>query len=217
MHLSEQITITDPALATKYSQAQKQINDRLKKIAALQKEIAVFKEQIAAVEQAAFKAQQASLKQQQQDQQRQQQIQQSQNQAQTESLKVKEDISFYLVEAEEEDEIEDEDDELPYADEYEENVGDEDEYLFYFKINEPPVTIAKAYKDFDEDRWELSVIEGETNEALENTTFESDFSKLEIINYLAEIYGDVSETYESSFDDKAKLDKQYYEKELESD
>lgn len=227
MKLNEQVVITDPGLASKYSEAQKQINIRQKKIAQLESEIVTYKQQITAVEQAAMQKQQATIQQQAQNNKtNNQQTQNSQSNQQTvqtqppvvgESKQFFNEIKLFLNEKYEDDEFENEfeDDDL-YKDEFgdidydEEAEIEEDSFLFYFKINEPISTVCKAYKDFENDRWELTVVEGEPNNALEETTFESDFTKLEIINYLAEIYGDVSEIYEDEFDDKLENDKEFY-------
>jgi len=204
----------DPALAQKYNEAQKQINDRLKKIAQLEKEIVTYKEQASVAQEQAMKDNQAAITKHQetQPQPNQQQAKPNSTSPQQPQVvaqpQVQESLDSYIMEDDEEDE------ELEYSKEYDEEVGDEDEFLFYFKIDETPETIGKAYKDFDEDRWELTVIEGESNQSLEETTFESNFTKLEIINYLAEIYGDVEEIYEDEFDDKTKTDKEYFNEEI---
>lgn len=225
LKLNEEIQIIDPALAQKYNDAQKQINTRLKKINQLQSEIVTYKQQMSAAQEQAMKDNQAQIKQSQETQQQNQAQQNTSSKtavpqpiitqpAVAESIRVDESLESYILEDEEDDEdiLDEGEEELDYAEEYDEKVGDEDEFLFYFKIADEldDDAVYKAYKDFDEDRWELKVVEGESNQALEETTFETDFSKLEIINYLAEIYGDVEEIFEDEFDDKLEKEKEYF-------
>ncbi len=207
LKLNEEIQIMDPVLAQKWNEAQRQINDRLKKIAQLEKEIVTYKQQSTAAQAQAMKDNQAVITKHQETQAKQQPPNsntQPVKQPFVQQPVVQENLESYIMEDNEEDE------ELEYSEEYDEKVGDEDEFLFYFKIDEVSDTVYKAYKDFDEDRWELTVVEGESNQSLEETTFESNFTKLEIINYLAEIYGDVEEIFEDEFDDKTKTDKEYF-------
>ena len=59
--LHEDVSVTDPNIAQQILQAQKQINDRLKRIAQLKTEMVTYQQQIAALEDQAIKAQQAQV------------------------------------------------------------------------------------------------------------------------------------------------------------
>ena len=87
--------------------------------------------------------------------------------------------------------------------------------LFYLRINTEYPAIVKVYKAADiDDRWEMSVVEGD-NTALDEMEFDPEFTKTEIIEYLADIYEDIEEIDEEFFedviDDKQELDDDFYE------
>jgi len=60
--INEDVIVNDPALSNKYMLAQRQINDRLKKIAQIQTEIVKYKQEMAKIEQMAIKKQAATIK-----------------------------------------------------------------------------------------------------------------------------------------------------------
>lgn len=132
----------------------------------------------------------------------------------TKSDKIKEGITenedFILSVMEEE---EDEEDEKDYAEEIEE-LAKKDENPFYLRINEEDPAIVKVYKEDEDDRWEMTVVEG-YNTALNEMQFQSNWDKTEIMSYLADIYKDVEEIDEELFnniiDDKKEIDHEFYE------
>jgi predicted nucleic acid-binding Zn-ribbon protein len=86
--------------------------------------------------------------------------------------------------------------------------------IFYLRINTESSSLAKIYKPGDiDDRWELSVIEGD-NTALEEMEFDPEFTKMEIITYLTDIYDDTEEVdldfTEDVIDDEKDLDDEFY-------
>lgn len=108
-------------------------------------------------------------------------------------------------------------DEVEYEEDVEETGLEEDEELFYVRLNDDVApAVVKVYKESDEEdeRWVMSVVEGD-NTALEEMQFEPEFEKLEIINYLADIYEDVEEIFQEDVDDivdeKKELDEDFYE------
>lgn len=81
-----------------------------------------------------------------------------------------------------------------------ESLADEN-LIFYIRINTENAALVKIFKAGDiDDRWELSVIEGD-NTALDEMEFDPEFSKMEILTYLADIYEDVEEVDDEFLDD----------------
>lgn len=109
--------------------------------------------------------------------------------------------------------MEDEEDEKDYAEEIKE-LTKRDENPFYLRINEDDPAIVKVYKEGEDKRWEMTVIEG-YNTALNEMQFQSNWDKTEIMSYLADIYKDVEEIDEELFnsiiDDKKEMDHEFYE------
>lgn len=94
---------------------------------------------------------------------------------------------------------------------------DEDEDIFYVQI--PPQTeidgevVAKVFREDEGEKWYVRDIEDEA-EFLDELVFQKNYTKPEIIGYLASIFGDVIEIdhdeFEDLIDDKAELDAKYF-------
>lgn len=99
------------------------------------------------------------------------------------------------------------------------NYEDEDEprdnYVFYIKIDADTdeEIIAKVYKDTADSDWVIRVVKGD-EEPLQSMQLDERLDKLEVIEYLAEIFSDVEimdrKEYEYLLDDKEKIDKEYF-------
>lgn len=213
--LNEDVVIQDPALASKYNQAMRAINDRLKKKAQLDREIVTYKEQLAAIEAQAIKNQVATVQATQGEQQK-QQVTQQQGQAQQQQESLIPTFEDFLNEEDGDkpewgtpDDVDDVD--ILLYDEEEEN-----ESLFFVRINSDSPALVKVYKEIDDEDeiWEMSVIEGD-NTALDEMEFQADLSKAEIITYLADLYDDVEEVdrefVDDVIDDKEELDDDFYD------
>ena len=94
---------------------------------------------------------------------------------------------------------------------------DEEEDIFYVQI--PPQTeidgevIAKVFREDEGERWYVRDVENEA-EFLDELVFQKNYTKPEIIGYLASIFGDVleigQEEFEDLIDDKEELDDKYF-------
>jgi hypothetical protein len=94
---------------------------------------------------------------------------------------------------------------------------DKDENLFFVQI--PPQTeidgevIAKVFREEEGERWYVRDVENQA-EFLDELVFQKNYSKPEIIGYLASIFGDVleidQEEFEDIIDDKEELDDKYF-------
>ena len=109
--------------------------------------------------------------------------------------------------------LNEDDDEIMDIDDAE--IGEDDDFVFYIEVINNDVVVAKVFKTDEDSPWEVKDIIGDA-EWLDDIEFKDYFDKLEIINYLAEIFGDVKEIseddYNSYLDDKTKSDKEFYEK-----
>lgn len=128
-----------------------------------------------------------------------------------ETLKA-EDKAPYVPQLVEQEDIETELELMNYEDEDE----PQDEYVFYIRL-EPDTdeeVVAKIYKEDEDDEWTTRVVKGD--EAIQDIQFDNRLNKLDIIGYLANLFGEVEEIdkkeYEYLLDDKEKIDKEYYEK-----
>jgi len=98
---------------------------------------------------------------------------------------------------------------------YEDEDEPQDEYVFHIRL-EPDTddeVVAKIYKEDEDDEWTTRVVKGD--EAIQDIQFDTRLNKLDIIGYLANLFGEVEEIdkkeYEYLLDDKEKIDKEYYE------
>ena len=97
--------------------------------------------------------------------------------------------------------VEVEDDQVERDDVDDDDEWEDENLVFYLKLDDKGVpVIAKLYREDEESDWIIDVVQG-SNEILDNMAFYQDYDKVQIINYLSEIFDDVEELTEKGYND----------------
>lgn len=221
--------IKDPNLAQRYTDLQKEVNSKLEEVNDLNSEISELRSEMQEIEDEARENAEDRFE-------AQEEMEEEQNESLNEDdeeiiLPIEKTDDAEIIYPLEYDDEEDIDKEKPYEEPREEQPEFSDEaeydeesgqYVFYLDINPKPSdkkrTLIKVFKRRDGDNWEITVgsSDDKENNVLENMTFDSDYKKLDIISYLADLYDEIEEITESEYseyiDTKEEIDEKYYGK-----